>query len=229
MLYPRLTEVRKPRETGGTSPATVIALGFVVSLLDSIRRLGHIRERMQSLTADLEDDQWGFGQVTAVLLWIMLLVQGLWYFIDGVSSTLFAKVGHYWLRNSSEQQAGAGLSQVSPGPPPATTIPLQDLTKPPPAVLPGSLQLPFRRHLRIQLSDCVLYDLDNVYPASSSHFISIPVIAFSATDPCLVVSSSYQLTFVPSRSQIYQMPCFRSTLCFSCCNPGIARQRDLSR
>jgi hypothetical protein len=60
--------------------AAPVSLGFIVGTLVCFVQLQRMRDSMRSVTgAKFQDNQWGFGQVKAVLLWAPLLIQALYY------------------------------------------------------------------------------------------------------------------------------------------------------
>ncbi|TFK64483.1 hypothetical protein BDN72DRAFT_263454 [Pluteus cervinus] len=58
----------------------IISLGLASGALYFSIEMEHTRNVMKALTGpEFQDNQWGFGQVISLFLWIPLLVQGLWY------------------------------------------------------------------------------------------------------------------------------------------------------
>ncbi|TFK68990.1 hypothetical protein BDN72DRAFT_897710 [Pluteus cervinus] len=63
-------------------PLGLISLGLMSGTLFYLVEMELTREVMQSLTGtEFLDNQWGFGQVLSLLLWVPFLVQGLWSFL----------------------------------------------------------------------------------------------------------------------------------------------------
>jgi hypothetical protein len=67
----------KVRHPGFLGP---IALGLSCGVIYEMSQLQRKRQIMKAVTGtDFVDNQWGFGQVIAIFLWIPLLIQTLYY------------------------------------------------------------------------------------------------------------------------------------------------------
>ena len=72
-----------------------LSLAFTIGTLVEMGQMERTRKLMQAVTgADFGDNQWGFGQVVSLFLWVPICVQASYYVISESSTIIFFQNKH---------------------------------------------------------------------------------------------------------------------------------------